>query len=578
MKVMKKLFVYALLSATALMGAAGFAGCSSSDEVINNPDYNPETNTVKAQLAISLPSSVYGEAATRQTNAIVQNAATDFRGIQKIRLLAFESVVPSTNSDVSPYEDKIYTLADISAFDNEAKQNAKIYNDLAIPVGTGAFMLYGEAKPSGSKFETGVLHEPTTYSTTASLYKFSLEQIYPSGEVNERAAALLEYIKGIRATVSSITNSDLHSFMVAFQPTAGSSASILAAVQNLWDRARLTNDAAGVAAIKAAIQQQNGIECASISSDNKISFINTMLQGYPANINLPDGAASISWSDSEPSVVTEGNPNLYVMPFSSYVYPASLYYYANTDISVSDNVDVSETFGDKDWNTIIQTSYNKTKVDGNTHSIALKNQIQYAVGRLDLQVQASASTLYDGNGDAVTVAAAGFPVSAVLISGQRNVGYHFAPLYSSPFYTIYDNVMNGTIAAKAGENQGTNRTLVLQTAAGQDEVNVAVEFTNNTGKAFKGKDGIVPEGGKFYLVGVLDLNNNKTAGNRTLIFEQDYITKVLFTIAQGKAGEDNTEGLGAAYNVIPDLKTPNLEVAFSVNLEWREGLTFNVRF
>ena len=50
---MKKCFVYALFSAIAFMGAASFAGCSSSDEVINNPDFDPETNTVKTQLAIS---------------------------------------------------------------------------------------------------------------------------------------------------------------------------------------------------------------------------------------------------------------------------------------------------------------------------------------------------------------------------------------------------------------------------------------------------------------------------------------------------------------------------------------------
>jgi len=33
-----------------------------------------------------------------------------------------------------------------------------------------------------------------------------------------------------------------------------------------------------------------------------------------------------------------------------------------------------------------------------------------------------------------------------------------------------------------------------------------------------------------------------------------------------------------AYNVIPDLKTPQLEVAFSVNLDWKPGLTFNKQF
>jgi hypothetical protein len=51
---------------------------------------------------------------------------------------------------------------------------------------------------------------------------------------------------------------------------------------------------------------------------------------------------------------------------------------------------------------------------------------------------------------------------------------------------------------------------------------------------------------------------------------------VELTILDGKSGGDNDEGLGSAYNVIPDLRTPELEVAFSVNLDWRPGLLFNI--
>ena len=49
---MKKYFSYALVGAIALTGAVGFSSCSSSsDEVVgNNPDYNPELNSVKTQF------------------------------------------------------------------------------------------------------------------------------------------------------------------------------------------------------------------------------------------------------------------------------------------------------------------------------------------------------------------------------------------------------------------------------------------------------------------------------------------------------------------------------------------------
>ena len=68
---MKKLFNLALFGAIALTGAVGFSSCSSSsDEVINNPNYDPETNTVKTEFTISLPN--YVGASTRQTDVITQ--------------------------------------------------------------------------------------------------------------------------------------------------------------------------------------------------------------------------------------------------------------------------------------------------------------------------------------------------------------------------------------------------------------------------------------------------------------------------------------------------------------------------
>ena len=138
----------------------------------------------------------------------------------------------------------------------------------------------------------------------------------------------------------------------------------------------------------------------------------------------------------------------------------------------------------------------------------------------------------------------------------------------------------GVGLAKAGDFSGVNHTLVLETSPSTKQAHVAVELTNNTGYPFRGKDGYVPVGGKFYLMGTLNLPDAKDPNNsgRDRIFEQDYITTVELTILQGTEGDENITGLGNAYNVIPDLRTPELEVAFSVNLDWKPGLYFYLNF
>ena len=105
-------------------------------------------------------------------------------------------------------------------------------------------------------------------------------------------------------------------------------------------------------------------------------------------------------------------------------------------------------------------------------------------------------------------------------------------------------------------------SLALETAQGT-EVRFALELTNQTGVAFTGKDGIVPKGGRFYLVGKLTPVSG-TADNR--VFYQDHTTKATVTI----------NSLENAYNCIPDLKSPKLELGLSVDLVWEKGLVQDV--
>ena len=108
---------------------------------------------------------------------------------------------------------------------------------------------------------------------------------------------------------------------------------------------------------------------------------------------------------------------------------------------------------------------------------------------------------------------------------------------------------------------------MLETAYTEETVNFAVEFLNNSGKDFVGKDGIIPNGCKFYLIGQLDINK-LSAENKIIdqIFKQDYVTEVI-----AKVGS-----LRNAYNVIPDLRAPKLELGLSVDLTWQQANTYEV--
>lgn len=173
-------------------------------------------------------------------------------------------------------------------------------------------------------------------------------------------------------------------------------------------------------------------------------------------------------------------------------------------------------------------------------------------------------------------------MSAVLIGDQRKVDFQFALVSKGDKqYTIYDKELTGINATTTGSS--ANNTLALETPA-DENVNVLLELTNNTGKRFKGKNGYIPAGGKFYLLGTLTPSNGKINGQASTtlkqVFKQDYVTTANFTIVQNtkdaSTNPNQDKGLGAAYNVIPDLRTPALSIGLSVDLTWQNGLTFDV--
>ena len=105
-----------------------------------------------------------------------------------------------------------------------------------------------------------------------------------------------------------------------------------------------------------------------------------------------------------------------------------------------------------------------------------------------------------------------------------------------------------------------------------ETIKVCLEFTN-TGNDFYGNNHqIIPSGSKFYLIADLK-PGTKEIGNpdsKKQVFLQDYTTTAMLTIG--------ANSLKNAYNVIPDLRSPKLELGLSVDLKWEKGITFEQEF
>ena len=624
---MRKFLKFAFVGAIALTGF-GFTSCSSDE------DFNETTNltgeAVKTQFTISFPENV---ARTKQTAATVQNAQdlASFRGMEQIKLIPFAKTTntPIVSSSDVPVADPIGLVHMILPSENASANNtipagglvtngnnSVLYQDVTIPIGTGAFLFYGVAPNNATytdAFYNGKLNFSYTNGAAPSTITVTPEVIYgTSASASAVGDAIATYLTNIANATgwAAATDEGLKSLYQNFTNTGtatpnglkvGSSRHTQAAVQDLYRSiCAITNTS--LTSVTTAIK--NAILNATYASEtdattHTLTFTaalgNSDATYYPGDVNIPDGAALLAWDDTNKKfdVVRDGGTtyigNKVTANFADYVYPASLYYRANSAIETANGSRKDEytKAANDTWAKVLATYTDGDVVQALTRSVAIEDQIEYAVGRLDATVKAGAATLYDRNGDAVTVSAETFPVTGVLIGGQKSVDYTFAPS-GSTWYTIYDNIVKSQPVSTgyslyAGTTaSAVNYTLALETAD-DASVNIAIELQNNSTVAFRGADGIVPVGGRFYLVATL----TPSAGGANYatvkkIFKQDYKTLADFTILAGTAYTSgatlpvNTTGLGAAYNTIPDLRTPQLELGLSVNLQWQSGLTFNV--
>lgn len=531
-----------------LLASAGLASCSSDDTFSGSKGQSGEP--VKTQFAISVPVGKSG----RLSQDIVQGQSpAQFRGMDNIQLIPFTTAPAAGGTGQTPI-----ALGSILDNELEAGTNAKVYYEVQINEGVSHFLFYGEAYSATDDAKTnGAL--TATVSATVNDIKFELKPISTDAENNDERTTLLAALNLVEQSFNSFDyDAPLNPVKDKFKHLHDAFTSLKAGSANSI-RLALTELQAAVEDLKI----QGGVGLGDISDNINSALASIADCTYPQNVGLPDGAAQLKFEGGSFSYIDSKNiGNLSYTSMDHFVYPASLYYMANTDIKTADTR-LSDRYS-TDWNTCLGLYRGGGTVTATTQSVALVDPVKYAVGRFDVAAKFSSDNINDNVGESIAVTAEdGITLDGILIGGQKNADWQFAPLASSEEYTIYDASVTSTKLGTADIASAIMaQSLALSTTAGTN-VNFALELTNNTGKAFTGIDGIVPDGAKFYLVGQLVPQAGK-ADNK--VFAQAYNTKANVTISS----------LAHAYNCIPDLKNPKLELGLSVNLKWTEGLVQDI--
>lgn len=596
---MKKLSSFFLMGTVALAGLGVMSSCSS-DDLGNDSTTNPgETKAVKTQFALNIPRANGG---TRMSDVNAQ-AKQNFLGMEDIRMFSFNAAPAAGSTSTATF-----TLANIKSGISETT-SSKIYGDVSVPVGTTHFLFYAHA-PQGTttvtnadNFTKGVLNFKEGKENATATNDISAALVGVKGTDNgsaDKLLAVLNAVAGVENWSTAAETTELGKLYKNFITLkAGSANSIRLALQDLYNAlGGVTTgsdaDAKTIANnIRTAIKTDNVF---TVTEQTNKTFAIKTANTYPNNINLPDGAVQLTYAEATKtfSYATSSTLGALTLDASKICFPASIYYFQSSDLAA--------TAKELDSNEWPKTTTNWTAAtapwlkDANsladgwtasvlptTRSIAMRQNINYGVANLATTVKCGAASLPDNTDLTVTdpsefpgtvaVPAAGFTVTGLLIGGQpTKVGFNFQPASNDAFdYTIYDNNLTN-IVAKNGAASTHNYTIVLpndkgRTATEQNTVNVAIELTNNSGVAFRGADGIIPAGGKFYLVGQLNPDAKTIEGvTNPAVFMSDYKTTMNLTITS----------LKSAYNTIPDLRSTKLQLGLSVDLDWQAGLQFDV--
>ena len=604
----------------------------SSCSLIDEPEYT-EAGNVDVSLAFTVSSAT--GSSTRMADAVVQEQKQEnersYRGLGAVYMIPF-----AISSDhITSTDRPLRLLQDASLLESHDPQTGNyegfyLYNVYTLIRGINAFLVYGRAStnsptpPSGvpNKVYFGSLQVPESELINPDLntLRFRPDPIYSSTKAPAEAQLLADYLTFIAQTPgwSSTTDETLKLLYKVFtgqendgtMVMAGASVNVMNHVNALSSLLNQISFEAGTEGARLKTEILKNIETTTYSKTIEgtshqmtLTFEDHQLKGfsidYPANYNLPDGAAALRWAKlpeapqdygfvAQTVTTTLDNIN----NIDRWCYPPELFYYVNSRIDTSNDEDFQPLYSTATTWTgdggVLEKYENKNAfVSGNTKGVAIKKPLNYAVGRLEVTLQkVTTNKLTDDAGKELSLLNSSnnpsFPLTGIIICNQHPVGFDFKPVLENGAashaddHFIYDSQVGSSCCLSTTVDHVIPSTLVLQTydsGEGNDgneaeEVTIALEFRNDSGTDFRGKGGVIYPGTKFYLMGKIDPKKGTTTDEnaRGRVFTQDYITTIPTTV----------NSLANAYNVLPNMLGGRLELGVELTPNWIQAETDNV--
>ena len=216
---MKKMFKFAFLSAIAFTGAVSFTACSSSDDMAesNNPNYDPDTQTVYAQFVFNVASG--STATTRQSEAATQASssltAEQFRGIDNSHVMCFINGVGDGNYlTTAATATKSFDMARVANSGTLSNTKSSRVLEMSLPLNTNTMVFYGKAIDETNNYNTfGHLDAFHVEDNLASTYfqlgrRLTAEKKAEFQEIQKLLAACLTCVMGVKRGTEAVSADD----------------------------------------------------------------------------------------------------------------------------------------------------------------------------------------------------------------------------------------------------------------------------------------------------------------------------------------------------------------------------------
>lgn len=594
-------------------------GCSKEDA----SGIDDSVETVNVRFVFSMLPQQTKKAKTRMSSDVVQQTGMD-RGIDDARMLCYKGYPTASSTKIGEMIEFKNHEDDIISSDTTSSEVSE-FRQVGVPVGTTHFGFYGTASGYSSTHEDrmkyGVIEveglSRTSYHGNSGI-RFKPVQICKSeadfggSTAGAKLLALLNELMTVTSneaapndrweTANDIYLSDSYKSIIELKTLSSHHVALmLAAVNKVVSH---TPEGSPGRQLADAIKTKIASVCATAPTETSMTAdLKEEYLGFPADIHLPVGAARITWDATQkkfivPDVQAYGK-QFDILSLNDYCYPMNLQYQVLSDIVASDSIvsmptSSEETALSEKWKNLIDSLYKgaSTVVQQSTQSVAMKQQVNYAVGKLALKTRiATSDNMYDAKGKLVDVSN-GFTLKGYIIGGQREVDYNFQPVAGSKEYAIYDTDLNGG-AQQVKRHYFTEENFILGLGTSSDkDIQIALELVNN-GNDFQGADGVIMHGATFYLVANLapKEGQNYISGSIDQVFCRDKATTVALTIEGGYPDTDGDgkpdpglddygrvkplKGLATATYGMPRLDVPKPTLGLSVNLSWGDGLWFD---